>query len=1685
MANSLKKIIPLFMGLCLANFVSAEIVLLNFYADGECVRANYDATSGTTYNLSSIVSNPSDCRGYEFVGWKQDSPANPGETPATVSSVTPTKNMNFYAVYRRTGGVTNRYVRITSVKDLHAGSQYLLVCYYDHDGDIYYGPSYFAMKNTESNSIDLDYYPTGDLYQGYYDVYAKRYSILAEQIFPDAGVYEDPVASIIWTLSGSEDAWTLTNGSQYLNVCDGYSNAYVESGGSLYPGYYSNYNHHILTNSPNAFAITSSNGSFNFRAGGYYLTYSDDAKDYFKMGSSNSWNFYLFKKEDLYTSYPDCGTWTVHLDAVYGTVGNTGLQKEDRYDSGAGVVLPSAQKPAGSACDEWGFAGWTPEAPVKGTMRMPKLYPAGSTFKPIYDGETLYAVYTTTRYTKVTSGTTPSDGDYIIVTQNGANYYAMGNIETETSTNNYTVAQTGIQVNGAGEFVGEPSYGLKWTYNNSLQFRNVDNSSVYVNPSYSSSVYHVLGNAQTLSFGRNGQNKWAIYTGSARNWKNLDYDTNLFKTARNTNRTNTLVYDFFLYKRTAGSYSSYPHCSRFKVNLHGCGGTIGGEDGPLNTSDTETTIGGGITLPSIVVPSCDKTGVEWTFEGWQEGGDLELYEDVRYTGLLNGSYIPDRDEVDLYAVFKRKTNKYDIIYNPANMESGDEYIVTGYDYIYDWAITTDTHDANHLAGIKTASPKGIGGYYVIVDDLKAVWVMDGTYTSCIFQNVADPTKYLASNNSGHTMTSGSATSYKFAYSSDDSGFSFAMQETATNRYMIFNIIYNPTDTASYFSTGTSIGSYSMYVYRRIKEYSSWPHCNVFTVQLDKGTGTVEGNITSLRESDTNQGITLPNAYANADCAKEGWTFAGWAEMPVMVESDALTVNLLPAGTHYRIPADNKILYAVYYQRENTYQRVTTIDDLKTGVNYIITKNINSTSAKALGNTYKAGTTDYITAVDVSLSGNFITNTSAAIDWRLSLNQYNEFEWFNVSDSVYLDLRTKNKAKLTSKVVWDNFEIFYSGGFVIRSIQSLEHNIKYLGYDATNDRFKSTNLTADSALLYIYEQEAIYFSNPSCVQATDVVEWTKENGETYVYLESFVLGEEPTMPGGVGYPIRQDDGTWKFKYRMDHCTTTLVRWDGTRSTLRIPYIMDKPSTNASDSLIGDCTECDVVVLSGKTLTIDDDIEVHTLTLQEGATLNIGNKDKDVTLTVNSLVLGAKGDAVTPMVNIAEGSSIVLNHKELYYDLRIPNDRYYWIALPFEAHLTEISYSNEEANDGIPAYNTDFYVYFYNGKLRSDDANGGAQDDTYWNQVSTGADYTMRPGQGYLFGVDDGAVGKFNNQGYGHTKRVIRFTMRPPESTWLDDERETGYKIGPVSGATARIQRNAVHMGWNLIGNPYMHTYNMGSAISGLLNGEWEKEKIGDYETKYYVLKSGTTTVPYVTLYNTETDTYNQELANGRSLRPFEAVFVQVEQGTGIKFENGDMNVPASAPAYMRIREQEQDAPVRTGIKLSGVGGSDKTGFVLHDDYTSHYEIGADLQKMNAGAFNLYSFNADNQVLAFNGLSEEDAADPIKLGVTFPVAGEYTFEFDNEQYSFNAIDTLMIIDKITGERQNLKWGNYTFTTESGAVNNRFEILILLAKGVITDIEPTMEVNDQPRKVIMNGQLFILKDDEIYNAMGGRVR
>ncbi|MBR5677064.1 MAG: hypothetical protein IKX20_02890, partial [Paludibacteraceae bacterium] len=150
---------------------------------------------------------------------------------------------------------------------------------------------------------------------------------------------------------------------------------------------------------------------------------------------------------------------------------------------------------------------------------------------------------------------------------------------------------------------------------------------------------------------------------------------------------------------------------------------------------------------------------------------------------------------------------------------------------------------------------------------------------------------------------------------------------------------------------------------------------------------------------------------------------------------------------------------------------------------------------------------------------------------------------------------------------------------------------------------------------------------------------------------------------------------------------------------------------------------------------------------------------------------------------------------------------------------------------------------------------------------------------------------------------------------------------------------------------------------------------------------------------------------------------------------------------------------------------------------------DLMKMlNSKALNLYTLNADNQELAFNGLSEENAMDPIPVGVIFPSAGTYTFAFDANQYSMDGLESLVLIDKVAGTQTELLHFEYDFTIDGAAtINNRFELLVRRAHKVPTDISFTSEEDQEvsARKFIREGKLFIIRDNKIYDATGARVQ
>ena len=646
-------------------------------------------------------------------------------------------------------------------------------------------------------------------------------------------------------------------------------------------------------------------------------------------------------------------------------------------------------------------------------------------------------------------------------------------------------------------------------------------------------------------------------------------------------------------------------------------------------------------------------------------------------------------------------------------------------------------------------------------------------------------------------------------------------------------------------------------------------------------------------------------------------------------------------------------------------------------------------------------------------------------------------------------------------------------------------------------------------LAIYRQECYYQSFPECYQEVEALYWNKRGPDDidyWVTVESYLLRGTPDLHNSIGNPKENGDGTFDIRYHaglMRPCTRALMTWDGVTSEFRVPYIVSENTTTSQ--LLGHnrCDTCDVVVTKGNTLTVNEDRTIRILTLQDSATLNVLDGTK---LRAQQVVLFSDGDQNTPFVNLNGSGEIILKNGELYVDRRIDENRFYWFTLPYDAKVSEINFSNEESNGFAAKYNVEenggFFLNYYDGARRAADVNAGILTQeainngaTYWTRVPANA--TLNAGQGYQVGLYD-QWATVQADGRHHKKRVIRFTTRPDGYLWNNQEHNLG-KVAPINASTVTNPLNKVHAGWNLIGNPYIYTYTTGSTpgISGISNGAWKGDTVNGVWNGWVRDEGRPTNIPYLTIYNLGYKRYYQVLASDYTLRPGEVVFVQVESGNGISFTHNPNVSPKPSSMLVSLHE----APLYTGIKLTGNGMMDRTGVVLNEEYSSaEYEIGGDLAKMASNKYlNLYSFNDNSrkQRLAFNGMSDVDADSTlIPLGVVFPSAGEYTFSFDAETYDPLDLEALFLVDESTNEFINLLAEDYKVkVNKAQTVENRFYLFVRRVKRA-NDPDPSnpssnidLLSNEQAQsstgKFMLNGILYIVRDGKIYDALGTQVK
>jgi hypothetical protein len=350
---------------------------------------------------------------------------------------------------------------------------------------------------------------------------------------------------------------------------------------------------------------------------------------------------------------------------------------------------------------------------------------------------------------------------------------------------------------------------------------------------------------------------------------------------------------------------------------------------------------------------------------------------------------------------------------------------------------------------------------------------------------------------------------------------------------------------------------------------------------------------------------------------------------------------------------------------------------------------------------------------------------------------------------------------------------------------------------------------------------------------------------------------------------------------------------------------------------------------------------------------------------------------------------------------------------------------------------------------------------YKYIFTPEAYTFTKGNGYLIRMpntwSDSTSAVFNGQFTGMPNNGD-ITVSVIQSGATDGGTHTVY---PDSGSPILNVPN-ISTGYNAIGNPYPSTINADNFISAN----------GIAEALYFWRKTNNTTTSSYATY-----TYLGGTANtGGSSNIAPNGIIQVGQGFIIKATSSSVTFTNT----MRIANNNGQFLKSSGIEKHRIWLNLFSDNEAYNQTLIGYMTGAtnDLDARIDGkyindcstALNSYLNNGE-YIIQGRSLPFTDA-DVVPLTFKNVVAGNYTIAIDHVDGLFSGSQDIYLKDNLTNVVHDLKQSAYTFASDAGVFNNRFE-LVYNSSPLITQ-NPTFNENS----------VVIYKQNEVLNVNSGSV-
>jgi len=603
------------------------------------------------------------------------------------------------------------------------------------------------------------------------------------------------------------------------------------------------------------------------------------------------------------------------------------------------------------------------------------------------------------------------------------------------------------------------------------------------------------------------------------------------------------------------------------------------------------------------------------------------------------------------------------------------------------------------------------------------------------------------------------------------------------------------------------------------------------------------------------------------------------------------------------------------------------------------------------------------------------------------------------------------------------------------------------------------MPATANVRYAYDNTTNHFSR-TFLAGSDDANFLRVYGE---HLDTLVAGSDPKQYT----PISSLESSKKFNDGSDWIYTANASGDVNSTQSVTAKLVTKYNNTQRWILAESGLEADEdakrVVLNQNVatpgrynLTLIYDFKTNRLTA--GAQPEPGTVISD-TMLIDQLILTREGDGDATQFTLADQAKLIVVDK-MTVELDVTKAMwtawednttgggykimYFWFSIPYECHISDIY--------GLGVYGTKFEIQRYRGDLRASGEAGSSTGKSAWRKLKATA--TMEANRGYVVALRV-CESDFKSAG---DKQIVRLFFPSVGKVELKHE------VTTVLAEYEDSKTSNLHWNWNIMGNPLVKT-DEGDLII-------DTEHEGAAELNYI----------YVWQWNGGARTYEPWALEETTLQSTHSYMVQ---GKGTVY----WKYPTAASAPMRYLEAAHYASEGSYGKLNLRLNISKDDQLLDKTYIRYredgsrkdYEIGRDLEKIiNTGYTQMYAV-ADNNLAAIC-LNSEDSA-MIPLTVIANKDGNYAISL-HRQLNSNLEPT--IYDAATGEYTNLSLSEFTTSLKAGTYTNRF-FFLMKNPGSVTNLRELNSNNfgEGVHKIIMNEQLYIIRDGIIYDARGGNVK